>query len=353
MDVVVVGAGIIGGAIAWRLAQAGLRVALLDAGAMGGEASWAGAGMLAPGGEVEKPGPWSALAQESLALYPAFAADLEAESGLAIDYRACGAIEVARGEEEWRQLGARAEAQRAAGIHSRPLDAGELRAAAPLAAGEFSRALFYPADAVVDPRRVMRALRAALSARGVRVEERRAAESIELETAVARVRTAGGVMEAGAAVLAAGAWSGAIPVRPRQPAPSIPVRGHLASWRLPSGSLGPILRGGDTYILQRGNGLTIAGSSSERVGFNRELDPAIVADIRARAAALVPALTSMPEAGAWLGFRPATEDLEPRIGRFEDTRLWLAYGHYRNGILLAPATARRVAAEITASWGMG
>lgn len=353
MDAVVVGAGIIGASIAWRLAQAGLRVTLFDAGAMGGEASGAGAGMLAPGGEMEKPDRRSALARESLALYPAFVAELEAESGLSIDYRACGAIEIARGEAEWQRLVTRAEAQRGAGIHSRPLEGAELREAAPRLAAEYSRALFYPGDSLVDPAHVMRSLRAALDARGVRIEEARPVQSIELETAAVRVRTAAGDIGAGAAVLAAGAWSGDIRVRPRQPDASVPVRGHLVSWRLPAGWLGSILRSGPTYILQRGNGLTIAGSSTERAGFNREIDPAIVDDIRLRAAGLVPALASVPAAGAWLGFRPGTEDLEPRIGRFEDTCLWLAYGHYRNGILLAPATARWIAAEITASSGKG
>lgn len=353
MDAVVVGAGIIGASIAWRLAQAGLRVTLLDAGAMGSEASWAGAGMLAPGGEIEKAGPWTALALESAALYPAFAAELEAASGLDVDYRACGAIEVARDDAEWLRMAARAEAQRAAGISSRPLDPLEFREAAPLIAPGPWRALFYPSDAIVDPRRVMRALRVALTALGVRIEEGCAAESIELEPAAVRVRTPAGDIAAGAAVLAAGAWSGGIPVRPGRIEPSFPVRGHLVSWRLAPGSLGPILRAGSTYLLQRRGGLTIAGSSSERVGFNRELDPAVVEDLRERAAALAPSLAAMPEVEAWLGFRPATEDLEPRIGRFERTRLWLAYGHYRNGILLAPATARRVAAEIMSSWGTG
>jgi glycine/D-amino acid oxidase-like deaminating enzyme len=98
--------------------------------------------------------------------------------------------------------------------------------------------------------------------------------------------------------------------------------------------------------MQRSSGFTIAGTSSEQVGFNRGLDPRIVDDIRARAAELLPRLRSAAKPTAWLGFRPATEDFEPAIGRLGDTCLWLAYGHYRNGILLAPATASRVAGEM-------
>ncbi len=151
-------------------------------------------------------------------------------------------------------------------------------------------------------------------------------------------------------MLAAGAWSGQVPVLgddgPLAIPATFPVRGHLLGYALQPGSLSPILRQGHTYVVQRSSGFTIAGTSTEQVGFNRELDPRIVDDIRARACELIPELRSALEPTAWLGFRPATEDFAPVIGRLGDTRLWLAYGHYRNGILLAPATAARVAGEI-------
>jgi len=103
-DVVIAGAGIIGASIALRLAQAGLAVTLVDAGTVGGEASWAGAGMLAPGGEVETRDAWSDLALESLRLYPDFVAELESASGIMIDYRRSGAVDVAFDEGEWQLL---------------------------------------------------------------------------------------------------------------------------------------------------------------------------------------------------------------------------------------------------------
>ena len=164
--------------------------------------------------------------------------------------------------------------------------------------------------------------------------------------------SAGGMLSGSAAVLAAGARSGAIPVNGADgqiaiPA-TFPVRGHLLGYTLEPGSVGPILRHGHTYVMHRSSGFTIAGTSSEQVGFNRELDSQIVDDIHARAAELLPRLRSAPKPTAWLGFRPATDDLAPAIGRLGDTCLWLAYGHYRNGILLAPATAARVAGEMLA-----
>jgi len=339
--VIVVGAGIIGASLAWRLAQAGVAVTLLDAGALGGEASWAGAGMLAPGGEFAGRTRWAEFALESLALYPAFVQELEEESGLPIDYRRCGAMETARTEAEWEEMLARRAAQQDLGIRSE-------------VAG---RSLFYPDDALVDPRHVTRALRCSCEKRGVGIREQTRVLGVRLAAGRVDVETADGVLSAPAAVLAAGAWSGEIPVagpggRIGIPA-SFPVRGHLLGYTLEPGSLGPILRHGHTYVMQRSNGFTIAGTSSEQVGFNREIDPQVVADIRARACELLPRLRSAPEPIAWLGFRPAAEGFDPAIGRLRETRLWLAYGHYRNGILLAPATAARVAAEITSSLGMG
>src|SRR5205085_5840441 len=126
--------------------------------------------------------------------------------------------------------------------------------------------------------------------------------------------------------------------RPR----TFPVRGHLIGYQLEPYSLGPLLRRGHTYLLQRSGGFTIAGTSSEQVGFDRGLNPAIVHDIQSRAAEVLPSLSGRQPLEKWLGFRPAIEGDRPAIGRAADTAVWLAYGHYRNGILMAPATAQRM-----------
>ncbi len=342
-DAIVIGAGIIGSSIAWRLAQRGLRVTLVDAGKVGGQASWAGAGMLAPGGEVTERTTWSDFAVESLHRYPEFVAELESESGHGIDYKGTGAIEVAATDEEWSALRARAEKQRALGIPS----------AAP---ADRERALFYPDDAQVDPRDVTRALLAACQARHVSVREGEAVTGIHARSGEVGVETAAGRMtHAGVAGASrAGAWSGGIPFSAALPLPgTFPVRGHLLGYQLAPGSLVPILRHNHTYILQRTNGFTIAGSSTETVGFDRTIDPDVVRGIARRAEALLPALREAGEPVTWLGFRPRADAHQPQIGRFCDSNLWLAYGHYRNGILLAPATAERVAKEIIASGGTG
>src|SRR5438105_4033793 len=140
-DVAVIGAGIIGTSIAWRLAQAGSKVAVLDAGAMGGEASWAGAGMLAPGGEIESRSRWADFALESLGLYRGFVKELRDESGRQIDYQERGAVDVAFTIAEWDRLQARAAAQNAIGIASERLGAGGLRELIPACERDFAGAL--------------------------------------------------------------------------------------------------------------------------------------------------------------------------------------------------------------------
>lgn len=282
-DAIVVGAGIIGSSIAWRLAQARLRVVLLDAGQMGTEASWAAAGMLAPGGEVEGESPWTAFALKNLRIYPDFVAELEGETGQRIDFQRLGAIEVALSETEWPTLTARAVAQGEVGIPSCELTAEDLRREIPPVACDVAGGFFYPEDAHVNPRDLMRALRCALLSRGVEIREGTPVTEIRPNARDAEVLTASGALSAGSAVLAAGAWSSLIRVAGRSLPRVFPVRGHLSGFRLEPGSIGPILRHGSTYLLQRADGFTVAGSSSEYCGFDRAIDPAIISDIRGRA----------------------------------------------------------------------
>src|SRR6476619_7897855 len=146
-DVAVIGAGIIGTSIAWRLAQGGCTVTLLDAGMIGGEASWAGAGMLSPGGEIEERSEWTDFAFQSLALYPDFVAELEKESGFDIDYQRYGALDLAFTPQEWAELERRAAAQREIGILSEPVDSARVKALVPLLERDITGALLFPDDA--------------------------------------------------------------------------------------------------------------------------------------------------------------------------------------------------------------
>jgi glycine oxidase len=315
MRVLIAGGGLIGGGIAWRLAQAGARVTIADAGRFGGETSSAGAGMLSPGGEFDRPSVWLELGVAGMRAFPSFVEELGGETKMPIDFVRCGCLHFV----EPAAAQARAEFQSAHGIFLEVRRDG----------------LFYPEDAQVDPNHLLRALRCACLARGVEILEQHPVAAIETS-------------DYDAVVIAAGAWSSQIRATHRGTAielPAVkPVKGHLIGFDLTPGMLGPMLRRGHSYVLQRSNGFLLAGSNEEDAGFDRTIDAATCAEIHAHAAELFPALRDAEPSKRWTGLRPYCA--EPQIRRVAGTNLWLAYGHFRNGILLTPLTSSRISAEI-------
>ena len=337
----VIGGGIIGCAIAWRLAQRGETVVLFEKSRLGKEASWAAAGMLSPGGELDQDLHLAAFYIESRRQYPAFVAQLVQESGLAIDFQECGALDLAYTEEEWEHLKTRAEKQRTTGIQSRELSPDKVKKFSPHVQTEnLIGALFYPDDAVVAPRELLNALSTCLK------------NSVELreQTPVSEIEAVNnGVLIDGEhfanAVLAAGAWSGSIPIKGVMPIPSSePVKGHLLGFELQLGACPTIARHEHIYIFQRGSGMVVAGASMENVGFERTVDAAISEKLRQDVMRFVPVLERLQPVDVWIGFRPKAAALQ--LGRWQESNLFLAYGHFRNGILLAPATASRLVDEL-------
>jgi glycine oxidase len=315
-SVAIVGAGIIGGSIAWRLAQARVPVTLFDAGVTGGETSSAGAGILSPGGEFDRPSIWFDLGTESMEMYPAFVEELQTETGVAIDFKICGGKYFVDAEQAQR----RAEFQAKAGVRVEVIPDG----------------LLYPSDAFVDPNDILRALRRACEDRKVEIVERHRIPEIESS-------------DYRAVVIAAGAWSNQIQVRHRGklvPLPAVkPIKGHLIGFQLEPGTLGPMLRRGHSYVLQRSNGFTIAGSNEQDLGFDREVEPKICEDLHRHGAELFPPLSDATPCARWIGLRPFSPD-GPHIARVDGTNVWLAYGHFRNGILLTPLTSKRISEGI-------
>src|SRR6185312_4666173 len=317
----IIGAGIIGLTTAWRLARRGWQVTVFDRREVLHEASWAAAGMLAPGGEIDastNPA-FVRMALASLDLYPEFVRDLEEDSECSLEFRRCGAIDLGATEEK-------AAFHATLGIHSSPC----------VFRGRPAR--HYPNDAVVDPLSINDALRAVC--RRYRIDIREHEPVTELLPH--GIRTARGDYPADCIVVAAGAWSS--PLLPGLPR-SYPVRGHLISFDLAPDLFPTILRDGHTYVLQRDNGSVIAGSSMEDAGFDCAIQPSIVEDIQRRAAELIPELAGLEPTTCWTGLRPAT-DCGPVIRRIDGTNTWAAYGHFRNGILLAPYTCRTLEEEI-------
>ena len=328
--VTIAGAGIIGLASAWRLAQRGWKVTVFDPREAASEASWAAAGMLAPGGEIDSNAALAKMALRSLAMYPEFVRDLEEESGLSVEYRQCGAIEAAFDDASLAQLTQKAARQASLGIESEPCRYRDWSARR------------YPSDAIVDPLSINDALQTVCRARGVAIHEHEPVTGILPNGS--GVRTPNGEYLSDRVLIAAGAWSsGLFPGLPHV----YPVRGHLLYFDMEPGLLKTIVRSGHTYLLQRDSGGIVAGSSTEEAGYDRTVDATVADDIHQRAARLVPALAGVKPTDCWNGLRPAT-DVGPVVGRFGDTNIWTAYGHFRNGILLAPDTAHTIANEFGA-----
>jgi len=347
--IAVAGGGIIGLSIAWRLAQRGFRVAVFERSSPGQEASWAGAGMLAPGGEFDSSSDVTALAIESRSVYLDFVRELHEATQVEIDYQDCGALDLAYEPAAWQALQRRADRQATLGILSRPLTLDRIKAFWPRVRLEgLQGALFYPGDAVVNPRELLISLVAACRKLGVEFFEMSPIESVEMSAGCASVRTAAQVSNFEAVVIAAGAWSSSIELQgvPKLPE-SVPVKGHLIGFRQPGQTCNTILRRGHSYLFQRANGLLVCGASVERVGWDRSVDPAIAASLARDAGVVLPHLAETTPSEAWIGFRPDSDSLH--LGQWHSRRLYLAYGHYRNGILLAPVTARNIAREISAS----
>ena len=326
-SVTIAGAGLIGLSCAWRLAQRGWRVTIFDTGQAAQQASWAGAGMLSPGGEIDSDVALAKLALRSLDLYPVFIRELEEDSGLSVEYRPSAAIEVAMNSATEAALADRAVRQSAIGIESEACTY------------EGHAARRYPHEALTDPLSLNDALREACRARGVSLREHEAVQQVTAKG----VKTACGEYSSDRVLIAAGAWSSSLfPGLPRV----YPKRGHLLSYEMQPGLLPAILRSGPTYLLQRDSGTIIAGSSMEDAGFDRTIDHEVARDIHRRAAALFPALAKAEISNCWNGLRPMS-DTGPVIGRRAGSSVWTAYGHGRNGVLLTPVTADIIAEQFS------
>ncbi|MBB5519623.1 glycine oxidase [Amphiplicatus metriothermophilus] len=358
-DVAIVGGGVIGLAIAWRLAREGAAPLVVDAGKP--SASAASAGMLAPSFERGAGALGEALyafSAQSLAAWRDFAPALEEESGARIDYRPFGILGVAFDETEARALAGAAEALRARGASVELLSGAEARALEPALSEYVLAALHAPADGQVDARRLLAALREAVVRRGGTFL---AGEAAAIEPAganlVVRLRD-GGAVEAGAVVLAAGAAASAIDAGPARP-PVFPVKGEALALAEPEGRVRRVIRAPGAYLCPKSDGRLVVGATE--IPHDASLEPTAAGIDRLRAAAgrVAPMTAALSETERWAGARPGTPDGAPVLGPAPAGPPGLVYalGHYRNGVLLAPATAgiladwllrRRAAPELAA-----
>lgn len=345
-DLLVIGAGVIGLSCAWRAAEAGMSVTVIDGGAEE-RATDVAAGMLAPVGEAS----WGqeallAAALASAAAWPAFARELEAAAGLPVPMRACGALHVALDRDERAELRRRHELHEELGLRSTWLRGAECRRLEPGLAPDVVGGYEAPGEAEIDPRALLAALRAAALAAGAVVEEGRAAEVL-IEGGRARGARLddGGEVRGERVLAAAGARLGGelLPLEARPPVR--PVKGETVRLRAPAG--GPpcerIVASERVYIVPRADGEVVVGATVEERGFDTRVTAGGIHELLREAYRALPEIAELELIECAAGLRPGTPDNAPVVGATTIDGLLVAGGHFRNGILLAPVTATAIA----------
>ncbi|HEX8707900.1 MAG TPA: glycine oxidase ThiO [Pyrinomonadaceae bacterium] len=351
-DVVVVGGGVIGLSIARSLAVKGAgRVALFERARPGAEASFAAGGMLAPQAEANRADPFFELACASRDLYPEFARALCEETGVDIELERTGTLYLAFTENDEEELARRSRWQRRAGLLVEELSAEEARRLEPCISTEVRSALRFPLDVQVENRLLVAALTASIERHGVRLLAGINVGSVVVERGqVEGVETSGGRFSAPVVIVAGGAWTSQVRLagaRSVQPVRVEPVRGQMLCFEARPRLARHVIYSPRGYIVPRMDGRLLAGSTTERAGFDKSVTAEGVALIKRHAAEIAPALRALPLADSWAGLRPRTADELPVLGAAADVRgLYYATGHYRNGILLAPLTGELVAEQV-------
>lgn len=340
VDVVVCGAGVIGCAIARELARSGAKVTLLDRDHPGSEASGAAAGLLTSQADLALDSPFSRLCHDSGALYPELSRELFDETGIDVHHSPCGTLRVAVDAADARHMTELVRWQRAAGWRVDTVSGGDVAELSGGALGpEIREALYFPDEAVVDNRELVRAFRTGAERHGARVVTGRPARAVLLDRgSCAGVRTPEGDIAAGAVVDAAGAWADFDPELPFS-IPVRPVRGQIVEVAEESGSIPRVLMRGGFYVAPREHGRILLGSTAEEAGFDKRVTAEGLAGLTSRAIALAPRLSRARFVAAWAGLRPAAPDGLPILGKTPIPGFYLAAAHFRNGLLLAPATA--------------
>jgi glycine oxidase ThiO len=331
-EIIIVGGGLMGLTIALELQQRGQSVTILSQN-LAAAAGHAAAGMLAPQAEGLAPGPMLDLCLRSRSAYPAWVAHIEQRTGQSVGYWPCGIMAPSTD---------RAHAPHAPADWQNYADLTAIQAGlGPTVQGGW----WFPEDAQVDNRSLMRALLAAVRSAGVEIREGVTVQSIATQqNQVTHLETSAGPWQAAQYILATGAWSQAI-----APVPVQPRKGQLLALRWPEKArsvgwpLQCVLFGSEIYIVPRQDGRIVVGATSENVGFATGNTAAGVQHLLNAAIRLFPTLATCELIETWWGYRPTTPDELPILGASQWDNLTLATGHYRNGVLLAPITGQIIA----------
>jgi glycine oxidase len=355
-DVVVAGGGVIGTAIAWRAAAAGLDVVLVDPEA-GDAASLVAAGMLAPASEALF-GEGALLRLNLLAVrrFGSFAAELEEAAGRQVGLRGEGTLAVAYDPDDYAALARLTAFRRSAGLDAEELDSRACRTLEPFLAPDVHGGVLFGGDWSVDNRRYAAALGEAARSAKVRSVRDRVLAVRTGDGQVRGVRLAdGGNVDAPNVVVAAGCWSGAVDGLPEALRSVVrPVKGQLLRLRHPAGvppvlshTIRAMVRGTDVYLVPRADGELVVGATQEERGPDQSVTAGAVHDLLHDAMSVLPVTSELILAETCAGLRPGTPDNGPVVGWCDPDGLLLATGHYRNGILMSPVTADAAVALLT------
>ncbi|HEX8827907.1 MAG TPA: glycine oxidase ThiO [Xanthobacteraceae bacterium] len=345
----IIGAGVVGLGIAWRLAARGALVEVFDRGAAGAGATHAAAGMLAACAEAE-PGEEAlvALGRESQSRWPSFAAELERSSGIDVELRTEGTLVLALTADDQARLHHHLVFQHKIGLPLHWITAAETRRREPHLAGKLAGAVWSPEDHQVDNRKLASALRVAAEGVGAIVREHTPIKEISITGG----RTDGVILTnetrvpADVVVLAAGAWSRGIAGLPQELRPPVrPVKGQMLALRMDAASplLNHVVWSPGVYLVPRRDGRLIVGGTVEERAFDAALTAGGMLALLEAAWRAVPSIEELPIEETWVGHRPGSRDDAPILGRGPVDGLFYATGHHRNGILLAPVTADAMA----------
>src|SRR6185295_15563618 len=349
-DVVIIGGGVIGLAIARSLALHGVRdVCLVERGTLGTEASFAAAGMLLPQVEADAEDDFFKLACRSRDLYPSFAKDLREETGVDVELDTTGTLYLALNEHDQEEIEQRYDWQTRAGLSVNLLNVAQARELEPYISESSHGALLFPNDMQVENRRLLSALANSVNNLGVTVLTETNVESLMIERdRVEGVQTSRGPVVCNSIVIAAGTWSSFLLRSSVLPDPAIqPVRGQMICLGSKPQLTRHVLYSPRGYLVPRQDGRLLAGSTSENAGFAKRVTAGGISSILQNTLEISPAVATLPVVDTWAGLRPRPADGLPVLGPCgEIDGLFYATGHYRNGILLAPLTAELITEAI-------
>ena len=350
-DVAVIGGGVIGLSIAFELSRRGASVRVFDRDEPTRAASWAAAGMLAPHTEAISDPAFRELCCDSLACYPEFARTLHEIGGIDVHLRLDGILSTAYTHESMTELGVHWQSLRAQGVRAQILDRDDVLRYEPALASSVLGGLFVEEEGQVDNRLLGRALTAACVAQGVTVYSHAADVLVECDDRrVLGVRSERGFFPAQAVVNACGAWASHLAGIPISAIVEVePIKGQMLALQIPRGLIRRVVWVPGAYLVPRDDGRLLVGATVEDAGFDTRVTAGGMQTLLNAALAAAPALRDCALTETWSGVRPGTPTGLPYLGRTQLEGYFLATGHFRNGILLAPITAMRVSDAIAES----